>query len=125
MNDAHNIASFVSQNQVAAFRSRSRKAISPASPEQRRKVLDTLCVNCGFPGCDPAHLTSRAQGGCDHPDCVVPLCRNCHRAFDNGAIDLEPILALREYRAEASHMASHNSLRACLRRLNGRHHYDD
>jgi hypothetical protein len=108
-------------NEITALHSRTRKAISPASPEQRRKVFDSRCINCGGLGCDPAHLTSRAQGGCNHPDCVVPLCRACHTAFDNGTIDLEPIIALREHRLEASHMATHNSLRACLRRLNGRH----
>jgi hypothetical protein len=121
MNDAHTTAAYVSGNQVVAFRSRSRKAISPASSDQRRKVLDAVCVYCGNPGCDPAHLTARTHGGCDHPDCVVPLCRNCHRAFDNGAIDLEPIIALPEFRVERSHMADHMSFRQCIKRLNGRH----
>lgn len=97
-----------------------RQAISPASREQRLKVKDAQCLNCGHPGCDPAHLTSRAQGGCDSPLCVVPLCRSCHRGFDDGLIDLEPILALREHRLERGHMAEHLSLRQCIRRLNGR-----
>ena len=114
---SHTVASFISTNRVRP----ARKAISPASGEQRAKVRDTLCVNCGGLHCDPAHLVSRAQGGCDHRDCVIALCRNCHRAFDGGAIDLEPILALPEYAAERAHMAGHMSLRACLRRLNGRH----
>ena len=114
---SHTVAAFISTNRVRP----ARKAISPASNEQRAKVKDAACVNCGFPACDPMHLASRAQGGCDSADCILPGCRNCHRAFDNGALDLEPILALPEYAAERAHMASHMSLRACLRRLNGRH----
>lgn len=96
------------------------RPVSPASPEQRRKIRDEWCVNCGVPGCDPAHLTSRAQGGCDDADCVIALCRSCHRDFDHGLLDLEPIIALPKYSAERAHMAGHMSYRACLRRLNGR-----
>lgn len=97
------------------------RAISPASPEQRAKVAGRVCASCGDPSqkCDPAHLTQRSQGGCDHPDCVVPLCRGCHRLFDEGALDLESVLALPNFAAERSHMAGHASFAVCVRRLRG------
>lgn len=92
-----------------------------ASDAQRAKVFEMFCVNCGSTGkSDPAHLTARAQGGCDHPDCVLPLCRSCHRVFDEGQLDLEPVLALSRYAGERAHMASHLTFQQCLRRLNGR-----
>ena len=97
-----------------------RSAISPASPAQRGKVRDETCVNCGVGDhCDPAHLTPRSMGGCDEPECVIPLCRPCHRAFDAGMLDLEPLLALKTFSEERAHMASHLTLRQCMQRLNG------
>lgn len=112
---------FVQRGRRASARTMSKpKPVSPASSEQRTKVDGRLCVNCGDPGpCDPAHLCSRAQGGCDHPDCVVPLCRACHRAFDEGHVDLEPVLALDAFAAERSHMAGHMSFQRCVQRLRG------
>lgn len=97
-----------------------RGPVSPASPAQRDKVRDRCCANCGAGNCDPAHLASRAQGGCDSPDCVLPLCRLCHRDFDDGCLDLEPVLALPEFAVERSHMAGHMSLSQCIKRLRGR-----
>lgn len=97
-----------------------RSAVSPASDAQRRKVVDRCCVSCGTPnGCDPAHLWPRSLGGCDDQDCVIPLCRECHEDFDRGLVDLEPVLALPQFAAERSHMASHASFARCVRRLNG------
>ena len=40
----------------------------------------------------PAHLAPRSLGGCDDPDCVVPLCWMHHRAYDTGRLDLLPHL---------------------------------
>ena len=34
------------------------------------------------------HLVPRSLGGCDHPDCAVPLCRVHHRLYDRGQLDL-------------------------------------
>lgn len=114
------VRAFVNRGRRSSATGMKRGTISPASPEQREAVRDRLCVHCGAPGgCDPAHLTSRAQGGCDDPLCVVALCRTCHRDFDEGNIDLSPILALPEFAAERSHMASHLSLPQCLHRLSG------
>jgi hypothetical protein len=65
-----------------------------ASKMQREKVRFMPCLGCGADeGVDPAHVWSRGKGGCDHPDCVIPLCRSCHRAFDEGTLDLLPRLA--------------------------------
>ena len=107
------------QQRAAANSTRKRRPVSPASPEQREKVRDRVCVECASSPCDPAHLTPRSLGGCDHPDCVVPLCRDCHRAFDLHELDLEPVLALRQMAPERSHMAGHMSLQECIRRLRG------
>lgn len=93
--------------------------MSPASKEQRKKVAGRLCVECGAAGCDPAHLTARAQGGCECAECVIPLCRFCHRKFDTGFLDLEPIIALPEFAIERAHMALHMSYRSAIKRLNG------
>ncbi len=87
-----------------------------ASPAQRAKVAGRRCLVCGSQPVDPAHLISRARGGCDHPDCVVPLCRVHHRAFDRGEIDL---LAQLEpsCRAELAHALIHVPLIALLQRV--------
>lgn len=72
-----------------------------ASPAQREKVAGAVCVGCGAEATpdgalviDPAHVWPRGKGGCDSPDCVLPLCRfvfdgsGCHRLFDEGQLDL-------------------------------------
>jgi hypothetical protein len=38
------------------------------------------------------NVVPRSLGGCDHPDCIVPLDRRCHRAYDRGELDLLPHL---------------------------------
>lgn len=63
-----------------------------ASPEQRRKVARRSCLVCGRRPVDPAHLVPRRFGGCDWPDCVVPLCRTHHRLYDCGELALVPYL---------------------------------
>jgi hypothetical protein len=90
-----------------------------ASKAQRAKVRHETCAMCGIgTNCDPAHLTARAQGGCDDPDCVIALCRPCHRAFDERGLSLESLLAMPRYAAERAHMASHMSFARCIQRLN-------
>jgi hypothetical protein len=59
---------------------------------------------------------SRSLGGCDHPDCVVPLCRVHHRRYDRGQLDLLPYLEPR-FRAELQHGLGHLGLLGLLRRL--------
>lgn len=96
-----------------------RRASFAASSVQREKVRDLACVVCCHEPSDPAHLTARAQGGCDDALCVLPLCRSCHEAFDHGFLDLESVLAMRQFAPERAHMASHLTFEQCRRRLRG------
>lgn len=66
--------------------------MSGASDAQRAKVAGRACLVCGRIVVDPAHLVSRALGGCDDPDCVVALCRRYHRDYGSGRLDLLPYL---------------------------------
>jgi hypothetical protein len=92
--------------------------VSPASPAQRARVAGQACLVCGGRPVDPAHLVPRSLGGCDQPECVVPLDRRCHRAYDRGDLDLLPHLEPR-YRAELAHGLQHAGLLALLRRVSG------
>jgi hypothetical protein len=96
-----------------------RSPVSPASEEQRVKVAGRACLVCGRRPVDPAHLVSRSLGGCDEPNCVVPLCRRCHRDYDRGELDLLPHLEPR-CRAEVAHALTHLPLIGVLRRVSGR-----
>jgi hypothetical protein len=87
-----------------------------ASPAQRRKVAGLPCAVCGSGPCDPAHVASRAQGGCADPLCVVPLCRPHHRAFDTRQLDILPALDPK-YRAELGHAVQHLGLVGLYRRV--------
>jgi hypothetical protein len=71
---------------------RQGRGISPASKAQREKVRDRVSIVSAQGPCDPCHLVSRAQGGCSHPDCVIPLTRAEHGAFDDGRLDILPFL---------------------------------
>jgi hypothetical protein len=45
-----------------------------ASESQREKIVGRWCIVCRWTkGITSAHLTPRALGGCDDPECVVPL----------------------------------------------------
>ncbi len=70
----------------------SKGGISPATPDQRERVKDRACIVCAAHPCDPAHLIDRslAPGSGDSSAMVVPLCRPCHRAYDDGDLDLTP-----------------------------------
>jgi hypothetical protein len=96
----------------------ARTRFSPASPEQRAKVAGQSCVVCGERPVDPAHLVPRSLGGCDQPDCVVPLCRVHHRRYDRGQLDLLPYLEPC-FRAELQHGLGHLGLLGLLRRVTG------
>jgi hypothetical protein len=95
-----------------------RAAFSAASPAQRAKVAGGACLVCGRRPVDPAHLVPRSLGGCDQPDCVVPLCRAHHRLYDRGRLDLLPYLEPR-CRAELAHGLMHLGLLGVLRRVTG------
>lgn len=107
-----------------------RRPISPASPAQRRKARGSACIVTGalaIEGAtvDPAHLCSRAHGGCDNPLCVVPLRRDVHESFDRGELDLLPYLRPHHsptlYLPEIQHALGHydGNLLGLLRRLTG------
>jgi hypothetical protein len=95
-----------------------RYRIAPASDAQRAKVAGQPCLVCGGRPVDPAHLVPRSLGGCDDPDCVVPLDRRCHRGYDRGELDLLPYLEP-HYRAELAHALRHVGLIALLGRVSG------
>jgi hypothetical protein len=95
-----------------------RSLVSSASQAQRAKVAGRSCLVCGKRPVDPAHLVPRSVGGCDDPDCCVPLCRAHHRLYDRGEIDLLAQLEPR-YRAELAHALAHLSLLSLLRRVTG------
>jgi cytochrome c553 len=95
-----------------------RSRIAPASEAQRAKAAGQRCLVCGGRPVDPAHLVPRSLGGCDEPDCVLALCRRCHRAYDRGELDLLPRLEPR-YRAELAHGLRHLGLLALLKRVTG------
>jgi hypothetical protein len=98
----------------------ARRALAPASAAQREAVRGAACIVCGTRAAvDPAHLVPRTMGGCDHPLCVVALCRSHHRAYDQGRLDLVPYLEPR-YRAQVTHAVVHVGLIGALRRLSGR-----
>jgi hypothetical protein len=88
-----------------------------ASDAQREKITGSWCVVCQqTKGITPAHLTPRSLGGCDDPDCVVPLCWMHHRAYDTGRLELLPYLEP-EWRVEVAHAVTHLGLIGAVRRL--------
>jgi hypothetical protein len=101
-------------------RSGNQRAPFAASEAQRAKMLGAACVVCQqTKGITPAHLAARSLGGCDHPDCVVPLCWMHHRAYDTGRLELLPHLEPR-WRAEIAHAVLHLGLIGAYRRLGRR-----
>jgi hypothetical protein len=93
----------------------------PASEAQRAKVRGRDCLICGRKPVDPAHIVPRKHGGCDHPDCVIPLCRPCHRAYDTRNFNLWPWLhRTRRYHRELAHARAHIGLRNLRRGVSGR-----
>jgi hypothetical protein len=94
-----------------------RRAVSPASREQRTKTREGCRVHglaCG--AADPAHVVDRSIGGCDDELCVIPLCRMAHDAYDRHKLDLLPMLSY----AEQAHAVAHLGLLRALKRITGR-----
>jgi hypothetical protein len=97
-----------------------RRAPFAASEAQRAKMRGAACVVCQqTKGITPAHLAPRTLGGCDHPDCVVPLCWMHHRAYDTGRLELLPHLEPR-WRPEIAHAVVHLGLIGAYYRLGRR-----
>lgn len=99
-----------------------RRGFTPASAAQRSKVRQAFgCRVCGWnggtepPSLDPMHITDRALGGCDHEDCVVEACRPCHRLYDQGQLDVLPVLT----KAEQAHAVAHSGMVSALQQVTG------
>lgn len=100
---------------------KQRRAISPASPEQRAATRDRACIVDTAHGtsCHPAHLISRAalSAGQDDPRATVPLCPACHHRYDQGGdLDLLPYLEP-AFRVELAFAVERFGLLATLRRV--------
>lgn len=90
----------------------NRRPISPASKEQRAKVAGTVCRICGHTPVHPAHVISRAQGGCNAPVCVISLCPEHHRLFDDGGLEVLGVLT----KEEQAHAVGHVGIMSALHR---------
>lgn len=94
-----------------------RSVVSPASKAQKAKVREANCIVCKGPNCDPAHVIPRSMGGDDDPRAVVPLCRACHRIYDEEAgFDLLPFLEP-HYRAEQAYAVELVGMRRAIQRV--------
>lgn len=102
---------------------RPPKPISQASKAQREKVERMgFCLACRVEGVhlDPAHVIDRSLGGCDHPDCIVPLCRSCHDDYDHNRLELLPILQDRDgFLKEQAHAVLHLGIAGAFERTTG------
>jgi 5-methylcytosine-specific restriction endonuclease McrA len=73
------------------------------------------CRVCRRPDPEAAHIIPRSQvsfGG-EHSDNIVPLCRGCHRGYDQGRLDLLPYLT----RSEQAKAVELHGLIGALRRI--------
>lgn len=105
---------------------------TPASKEQRAKVrregcrvsraheydedVVTLPVVPGIAVVDFSHNVDRALGGCDDPDCGMPLRRDLHQLYGLRQFDVLPYATLEEQ----AHAAGHLGLIGALERMTGR-----
>ena len=90
-----------------------RSPIGRATAEQRAKVHgEPGCRYCRRTPVDPAHVVPRARGGCDDPACVIALCREDHRKYDEGDLDVLPLLS----KEEQAHAVSHLGIVAAYQR---------
>jgi hypothetical protein len=90
-----------------------------ATERQRDAVAGRTCIVCGTDKrIDPAHLIPRSLGGCADAACCVPLCRQHHRAYDRGELDLLRYLEP-AWRAQLAHAVGHVGLIGALRRISG------
>jgi len=112
-------ASLRAKTQLRRSKSLRRTPSMAASDAQRAAVAGRVCIVCGTERrVDPAHLISRAAGGCGGAACCVPLCRPHHRAYDRGELDLLPFLEP-VWRAQLAHAVGHVGLIGALRRISG------
>ncbi len=90
----------------AAHLAPTRPGLRSPAPEGREPPV----LVCDRKLEDPVHMVRRTDGGCDHPDCVIPLCRTHHRLYDSGQLNLGIYLG-RGCRPERAHARTHVSER--------------
>lgn len=110
---------------------RKHHGFTPASPEQRAKVRREGCrvsraheydddarlpIVPGIAVVDFSHNIDRALGGCDDPDCGMPLRRDLHQLYGLRQFDVLPYATLEEQ----AHAAGHLGLIGALQRMTGR-----
>lgn len=119
--DPETTRAFVNRAQRSTAVKAKRRPISPASPEQRRKVAGLSCLipDCTMGPVDPAHVLSRGTNGIAQDDArsVIPLCRHHHRLLDSHKLDLLPFEAL--MREEISFAVWRAGLLNVIERLSG------
>jgi 5-methylcytosine-specific restriction endonuclease McrA len=79
------------------------------------------CRICGDDNPEAAHIIPRSQVAPphgEHEDNIVPLCRDCHRSYDTGRLDILPVLTRRE---QAKAVELHGLMGALRRITNDRH----
>ena len=77
------------------------------------------CRWCGYRGgLDAAHIVPRSLGGGQSADSIVPLCRDCHRAYDAGRLDLLPALTFAEQAEAVRVLGIHRALQRISPQLN-------
>ena len=115
----HRRTTLRAKNQLRRSKPLQRTASMAATERQRAALAGRPCIVCAaIHPIDPAHLIPRSVGGCGDPLCVVALCRPCHRAYDEGRLDLlahlEPAC-----RAQLAHAVGHVGLIGALRQISG------
>lgn len=74
-----------------------------------------MCRACGATPTEAAHIIARRHGGGDDPLGICPLCRDCHRAYDDLRLDLLPHLT----REEQAHAVLTAGLYRAYQRISG------
>lgn len=90
-----------------------------AAPGQRAAVRGRACLVCAQGPCDPAHLIDRSLVADEaDPLAVIPLCRECHRLYDEAGLDLLPFLEPHHREHLAFAVQRHGLLRTLVRVTN-------
>lgn len=108
-------------NGTLAATPRRGSTFTPASREQRAHIGERGSIVSNERPCDGAHVTSRGNGGCDHPLCTIPLTRSEHRLFDGPGLDVLPYMYAHGLWEELGHAITehHVDLLSLLQRLTG------
>ena len=108
--------SFIADLEPRSPDAQARLAGSCSAPRSRPGGGSTTNPSASYSPRSPSRSSGsrpptwrRALGGCDHPDCVVPLCWMRHRAYDTGRLELLPHLEPR-WRTEIAHAVTHRAL---------------